>query len=79
MNEKEQIIYMQARIIRLASEDWNKPIKTITALFAEHDIFHYIEHCFDLFHLEGDEAVWEDIKQYLSKKGGLSIDTGINR
>lgn len=69
MNEKEQIIYMQARIIRLASEDWNKPTETIAALFAEQDVFNYIEHCFDIFHLEGDEAVWEDVKQYLVKKG----------
>lgn len=69
MRKKQQIIYMQTRILRLASEEWNKPIETVTKLFAEHDVLLYIEHCFDMFHLEGDDAILEDITAYLDKKG----------
>lgn len=69
MGEKQQIIYMQARIIRLASEEWNKPIENIALLFAKHNVLQYIERCFDLFHLEGDEAILEDVTSYLNKRG----------
>lgn len=70
MSEKQQIIYMQTRLLRLASEEWNKPIETIAKLFAEHDVLSYIEHYFDIFHLEGDDAILEDIASYLDKKVG---------
>lgn len=79
MGEKQQIIYMQTRILRLASEEWNKPIETVTKLFAEHGVLHYIERCFDSFHLQGDDAILEDIVSYLDKKGGLGIDTELDR
>lgn len=69
MNERQQIIYMQTRIIRLASEEWNKPIEQITELFAKHNVLQYIEECFGIFHVEGDEAVLEDIELYLKNKG----------
>lgn len=69
MNEKQQIIYMQARIIRLASEEWNEPVEKITELFVKHSVLQYIEQCFDIFHLEGDEAVLEDVTSYLDKRG----------
>lgn len=69
MSEKQQIIYMQTRILRLASEEWNKPIEAVTKLFTEHDVLLYIERCFDMFHLEGDDAILEDITAYLDKRG----------
>lgn len=43
MNERQQIIYMQTRIIRLASEKWKKPIVAIAELFEEHHVLQYIE------------------------------------
>lgn len=69
MNERQQIIYMQARIVRLASENWKKPIQVIAVLFAEYDVLQYIEECFGIFHVEGDEAVLEDITAYLNNRG----------
>lgn len=69
MNERQQIIYMQTRIIRLASEEWDKPIERIAELFAKYGVLHYIEECFGIFHVEGDEAVLEDIVAYLKNKG----------
>lgn len=69
MNERQQIIYMQTRIMRLASEEWNKPIEIIAELFAQYGVLHYIEECFGIFHVEGDEAVLEDVATYLKNKG----------
>ena len=73
MSERQQIIYMQTRIMRLASEKWDKPIETVSALFAKHNALRYIEECFDLFHVEGDEAILEDVEAYLRNRGMLGI------
>lgn len=69
MNEKQQITYMQARIIRLASEKWNVPVKEIGRIFSEFRAFRFIRDCFELFHVEGDEAVLEEVGSYLEYKG----------
>jgi len=33
-------------------------------------VYHYIAKMWDLFHVEGDLAVLDDVKQYLDAKGG---------
>ena len=33
------------------------------------DVLRYIRECFGIFHVEGDEAVFEDVKAYLKAKG----------
>lgn len=69
MSEKQQILYMQTRMIRNASEKWNRPIEMISELFEKYDVLQYIEDCFELFHVEGDEAILEDVTEYLENKG----------
>lgn len=69
MSERQQIIYMQTRIMRLASERWNKPMEEVSALFAQYNALRYIEECFDMFHVEGDEAILEDVETYLRNRG----------
>lgn len=60
---------MQTRIIRLASEVWGRPIEMIAELFAQYGVLQYIEDCFGLFHMEGDDAVLEDVTVYLKNRG----------
>lgn len=69
MSEKQQIIYMQTRILRLASEEWSQPVEAVAKLFQKQNVFPYIEHCFELFHLQGDDAILDDIVTYLEKRG----------
>lgn len=69
MSERQQIIYMQTRIIRLASEEWSKSIEEISRLFAKYNVLQYIEDCFDIFHVEGDETILEDVEAYLRNRG----------
>lgn len=69
MSEKTEITFMQTRLIRLASEEWNLPIEKIIDLFKKVDIFGYIEKGYGIFHCEGDEAVLEDITEFLQRKG----------
>ena len=69
MSEQTEITFMQTRLIRLASEEWHLPVEQIIHLFKEADVLGYIEKCYGIFHCEGDEAVLEDITEFLQRKG----------
>lgn len=69
MSEKAEIIFMQTRIIRLASEEWHMPIEKVLDLFSKIDVLGYIEKGYGIFHCEGDEAVLEDITALLRERG----------
>jgi hypothetical protein len=73
MEERDQILYMQIRLIRLAAERWNMSMGDVSTLFAEHKVLDYIEKEFGIFHTEGDEAVFIDISEYLKSKGALPV------
>ena len=68
MSEKEEITFMQTRIIRLAAEEWHMKIEQIVDLFQKANVLEYIEKCYGFFFCESDEVVLEDIKDYLEKK-----------
>jgi hypothetical protein len=68
MDEKSQIIYMQTRLVRLAAEQWGKPYQDVVVLFKEKGVFHYIARMWELFHIEGDLAVLDEIRRYLDSK-----------
>ena len=69
MSEKTEITFMQTRLIRLASEEWHLSVEQIIHLFKEANVLEYIEKCYGIFHCEGDEAVLEDITEFLQGKG----------
>lgn len=73
MSEKEEITFMQTRLIRLASEEWHLSIEQIIDMFKRADVLEYIEKGYGIFHCEGDEAVLEDITEFLDRKG-IKID-----
>lgn len=76
MSEKTQILFMQTRLIRLASEQWNMSIDKILYLFEIYNILEYIKTGYGIFHCEGDEAVLEDIEELLERKG-MKVNAGI--
>lgn len=69
MGERQQITYMQVRIVRMACKTWSMSMRDVISLFAEHDVLGYIERNFGLFHMEGDNAVFDDVCAYLRNKG----------
>ena len=71
MGEQQQIIYMQTRIIRLASEHWDTSMKDVVEMFSHFEVLQYIENCFGIFHTEGDEAILEDVTEYMRNKGAV--------
>ena len=69
MSEKEEITFMQTRIIRLASEEWKLPVDKIVDIFSKAAVLEYIEKCYGIFHCEGDDVVLEEVAEYLKKRG----------
>ena len=69
MSERKQITHMQVRIVRMSTEKWNLSVAEVAKLFRQYQVFEYIRDCFGIFHVEGDEAVWEDIIPYLKNRG----------
>lgn len=77
MSKKEEIIFMQIRLIRLASEEWHLSIDKIIEIFKNKNVFSYIEKGYGIFHCEGDEVVLEDVGDFLMRKG-IDVYAGIN-
>ena len=73
MGENRQITFMQARISQMAARYWKLSLGEVMAVFCANGVLEYIADCFDYLHLEGDEAVFEDVKDYL-KNRGVDID-----
>lgn len=69
MSEKSEIIFMQVRLLRLASEEWNISIQRVNELFDQYRILKFIEDCYGVFHMEGDYAVLDEIKTLMRNKG----------
>ena len=69
MDENQQILYMQIRIIRMMSEKYSLSLKQAAELFGQYNVLPFIREGFGIFHVEGDEAVFEEVKSYLKSKG----------
>ena len=69
MNEQQQILFMQVRIFRMASERFGISLKEAAELFKKFEVLSYIRVGWGIFHTEGDEAVFVDVKQFLKNKG----------
>ena len=69
MNESQQILFMQIRILRMMAEKYSLSLKQVSELFEKYNVLPFIREGFGIFHVEGDEAVFEEVKAYLQAKG----------
>lgn len=69
MTRKEEILYMQTRLLRLAASYGSHSDDEIQSIFVKYGVYEYIEDGYELFHLEGDEAVLQEIAEMLKRKG----------
>ena len=73
MDEQQQILYMQARLIRMASEKWNMSIGNAARLFDQYRVLNYIDDCYEIFHVQGDMENLEDIECYMKRRAGTAL------
>ena len=69
MDENTQILFMQARISCLASQRWGTTLKDAASTLLESGALAFIRDCFDYFHLQGDDAVLDDVEEFLANQG----------
>ena len=64
-----QALFMQARIVRLACRRWGVPLNVAASTLVGSGALAYVRDSFDYFHLEGDDAVLDDVEAYLGERG----------
>lgn len=69
MNEEQQILFMQIRLLRMTSEKLGLTLKQTAELFDRFKVLPFIRDCWGIFHVESDNAVYEEIREYLISKG----------
>ena len=69
MNQQEDIFLLQVRLYRLAQLKWNDDSRRCSEIFNKYKIYDYIETCYEFFHVQGDEANFDDIMKYLNNIG----------
>ena len=69
MSESEQILFMQIRILRMMAEKFGLTLKKAAQIFDTYNVLPFIREGFGIFHVEGDEAVFEEVKSFLNAKG----------
>ena len=69
MNEAQQILFMQIRILRMMAEKYSLSLKETAEIFGQYNVLPFIREGFGIFHVEGDEAVFEEVKGFLKSTG----------
>ena len=69
MTQAQQILFMQIRILRIMAQKYSLSLKGAAEIFRQYDVLPFIRQGFGIFHVEGDEAVFEEVKSYLQSKG----------
>ena len=68
----DEVIYMQVRVFREFLNRYKMKAADAYQLFEKNDIWGYIESCYEVLHLSGDESVLNDIQRILKRNGALS-------
>ena len=71
MKEEQQILFMQIRLIRITSEKLGITLKQTAEMFDKFKVLQFIRDCWGISHVEGDNAVYEEIREYLISKGAI--------
>jgi hypothetical protein len=64
-----EVLYMEIRLVGAFSEKYKLTRAAVNEIFSKYKIWQYIESCYEVFHLNGDEYNLDDISEYLKGKG----------
>ena len=60
-----EVLYMEIRLVGAFSEKYKLTRAAVNEIFSKYKIWQYIESCYEVFHLNGDEYNLDDISEYL--------------
>lgn len=69
VDEQQQILYMQVRLVREAAEKWGESLKSAVQKFSRYGLLTYIADCYELLHVQGDAAILEELEACIRKRG----------
>lgn len=64
-----EILYMQLRLFRMFCDKYKLTAKNANKIFNDHKIWEYVNTCYDMLHLSGDDVAMDDIVHILRKSG----------
>jgi len=67
-----EILFMEIRLLGEFCQKYKMSRAAANALFSKYKIWQYIESCYDIFHINGDEYNLDEISTVLKAKGAIS-------
>ena len=64
-----EVLFMEMRIFREFCRKNNVNAEKGNGIFNAHQIWHYIEACYDMLHMNGDDYIITDIENILKSRG----------
>ena len=64
-----EVLFMETRLFRAFCEKFKMPASSVNRIFNSYGIWDYIESCYDVLHMNGDEYILNDILSILKAKG----------
>ena len=66
---KEDIFMLQVRLYRMLQSRKGLSSVECNRVFDKYGLFDYISQCYEEYHMQGDEANYEDVLEYLKGQG----------
>ena len=67
-----EVLFMEVRLFSEYLRKFKMKPKDANRVFEKYGIWKYIEDCYDMLHMNGDEYILNDIEYILRKKGALT-------
>ena len=68
----DEVLFMQTRLFRMFVERSGLPPASAYDVFDAGGIWRFLEDCYDILHMSGDEAALDDVLLVLEAKGVTS-------
>lgn len=67
----DEVLFMEARVFSEFLRRFKVSPKEANHMFENYGIWKYIEQCYDVLHMNGDEYILNDIAHILDRKGAF--------
>lgn len=69
MDQKDEMILIQVRLLRLAAKTWHKEMPEVAKLFSQFKVYDFMQDMYEEFHVQGDSANLNEVEAYLRSQG----------
>ena len=69
MDQKDEMILIQVRLLRLAAKTWHKEMPEVAKLFSQFKVYDFMQDMYEEFHVQGDSANLNEVETFLRSQG----------